>query len=595
MSNLLIDCAGYAEICLNEHSSTGATKFRGKFQEANRPNKNRRRYPKKVLNDNMEKLQETVNSRGLFGELDHPCLTSSDFRVLTVDGWKDFLDITVDDVVWSRVNGKAVKSTIKGIINKPYDGVAYNVKGRSIDCTFTPDHKFLYVGRQDYAPTASQEEKYATLKEIFNDRTKYSHCSIPKTAVWEGDEKVTHYTLVGHGRNQSDLVIEADKFAAFLGVYLAEGTFVSNQKKNSNRVTICQKNQYGKALIKNMLSGMHPELEWKECVDGFAVHDSRLWNFVSKLGDVYSKSVPQNVKDLPAKCLETLLFWFAIGDGRIQKLNVETGVAENVKETISHNDSELLSRGDYNRINVFSVSKQLISDLHECAVKAGMCGSLSTVVTTEDYQFAGRTIKAENKRPLYNLNLSRSKYIHMDARFMEIEESYHVGSIYCLMTEHGNFYMEHKGKSFWTGNCDSVIHLANASHLITKMWWEGDMLMGEGEVLGTPAGKVLKALIESGRIGMSSRGVGTGETDAEGVMVVSENFKLITFDVVADPSTMAAYQKKIGKNETFDYESIVPNRQMEAPKKTYDPKLFEVYFGETLKNRVKELKNSLKR
>ena len=94
---------------------------------------------------------------------------------------------------------------------------------------------------------------------------------------------------------------------------------------------------------------------------------------------------------------------------------------------------------------------------------------------------------------------------------------------------------------------DSIIHFEKASHVITKLWWEGNVLMGEGEILNTPHGKILKALINDGvRVGVSSRGVGNGKTNENGILVIDESYKLITFDVVADPSTFAAFQKKVG-------------------------------------------------
>lgn len=93
---------------------------------------------------------------------------------------------------------------------------------------------------------------------------------------------------------------------------------------------------------------------------------------------------------------------------------------------------------------------------------------------------------------------------------------------------------------------DSIIHFANASHVVTKLWWDGNVLMGEGEILNTPHGKVLKALLEDGvKVGISSRGVGSGKVNENGILVIGESYKLITFDCVADPSTFAAFQEKV--------------------------------------------------
>ena len=107
---------------------------------------------------------------------------------------------------------------------------------------------------------------------------------------------------------------------------------------------------------------------------------------------------------------------------------------------------------------------------------------------------------------------------------------------------------------------DSIVHFEKCSHVITKLWWEGNNLMGEGEILNTPHGKILKSLLSDGvRVGISSRGVGNGRNDENGILVIGESYKLITFDAVADPSTSGAYQKAVsGKKESYH---PVPNME----------------------------------
>lgn len=103
---------------------------------------------------------------------------------------------------------------------------------------------------------------------------------------------------------------------------------------------------------------------------------------------------------------------------------------------------------------------------------------------------------------------------------------------------------------------DSIVHFANASHVVTKLWWENNTLMGEGEILSTPSGRILHALINDGvKIGISSRGVGQGTTNEDGILVIGEGYKLITFDAVADPSTYAAFQERVGTTNRRSDES----------------------------------------
>lgn len=86
-----------------------------------------------------------------------------------------------------------------------------------------------------------------------------------------------------------------------------------------------------------------------------------------------------------------------------------------------------------------------------------------------------------------------------------------------------------------------MVKLSNASHLITNLWMEGKDVIGEAEILPTPAGKVVEGLIQGGvKIGISSRGMGT-LSESGGVKTVNEDYKLLTFDIVADPSTRGAF------------------------------------------------------
>jgi len=88
---------------------------------------------------------------------------------------------------------------------------------------------------------------------------------------------------------------------------------------------------------------------------------------------------------------------------------------------------------------------------------------------------------------------------------------------------------------------DSVVNLKNCSHLMTKMWWDGESVMGKIEVLDTPSGKILKELVKAGvKLGISSRGLGS-VNEKNGETIVEDDFQLICFDMVSEPSTPGAY------------------------------------------------------
>ena len=73
------------------------------------------------------------------------------------------------------------------------------------------------------------------------------------------------------------------------------------------------------------------------------------------------------------------------------------------------------------------------------------------------------------------------------------------------------------------------------------MWWDGDNVLGKFQILDTPSGKVLQNLIAANvKLGISSRGLGSVKEE-QGNMVVEDDFQLICFDMVSEPSTPGAF------------------------------------------------------
>ncbi len=87
----------------------------------------------------------------------------------------------------------------------------------------------------------------------------------------------------------------------------------------------------------------------------------------------------------------------------------------------------------------------------------------------------------------------------------------------------------------------STVMLEKVSHLVTEVWWNGKDVMGKIEVLNTPRGKILQELVNANvKIGISSRGTGSVRESREGT-IVEDDFSLICFDIVSEPSTHGAY------------------------------------------------------
>jgi len=101
----------------------------------------------------------------------------------------------------------------------------------------------------------------------------------------------------------------------------------------------------------------------------------------------------------------------------------------------------------------------------------------------------------------------------------------------------------------------SVVNLQNVSHNVKEMHFEGDNLVGTVEILTTPSGNILKELFKNGiKLGISSRGLGSvevvRESNGDQISKVGDDFELIAFDFVSNPSTHGAFLHPM--NESID-------------------------------------------
>ena len=87
-----------------------------------------------------------------------------------------------------------------------------------------------------------------------------------------------------------------------------------------------------------------------------------------------------------------------------------------------------------------------------------------------------------------------------------------------------------------------IVNLRNVCANVTKISMNGDAVIGDMQVLSTPAGNIVRELVKNNiRLGVSSRGVGSVKNVNEDTLEVQEDYSLICFDVVSNPSTPGAF------------------------------------------------------
>ena len=105
-----------------------------------------------------------------------------------------------------------------------------------------------------------------------------------------------------------------------------------------------------------------------------------------------------------------------------------------------------------------------------------------------------------------------------------------------------------------------IVQLENVSHLITETKWEGDDLVGTVEVLDTPKGQILEKLIGRDiKLGISSRGLGSTSRTNEGYDMVEDDFSLVCYDMVSNPSTSGAY---MNLQESMEYKTLISQNRI---------------------------------
>jgi len=511
------------------------------FQKYGIENANGRIYPESVLKREVEKYMQKIREKRGIGECYRP-----EALILSENGWKQLKDIKVGENILT-LNPETNKIEVKPVVNvirKRFDGNMVRVSGRSINDLVTPEHGYPLFNREN------KFKKFITAKELETDDS-VAHYYIPKTGKWEGknDEYFTIPAMTEEeiaGIHKKDLrekylqplVIPMEIFAKFMGIYLSEGSH-SKETSKSNKVNIHQKKEEVCIEIEKMLDEWGIKYTINEKTDGaktYVISDMRLCKYVQQFGLCYDKFVPIELKQQNKDILRTFYDWFVMGDGRVRGDKRRTG-----NKSLSD--------------DVFSTSERLTLDLNEIQLKIGYSGNLLKEERNNNRLIEGRLIKGENSHPMYFTYRSLTKGIYADKRFLSVTEEPYSGEVMCVEVENHIWYVMDNGKCHWTKNCnhpsESTIDLSRVAINIIDLRWEGRTLVGELEVLTSPGfrkhgiiscegDQVANLLLSGIKIGVSSRGLGS-VTNRMGVLYVDDDYEIVCWDVVSDPSTPGAW------------------------------------------------------
>jgi ribonucleoside-triphosphate reductase len=362
-------------------------------------------------------------------------------EILTKDGFKLFKDLTDKDEVATLKDGKYIE------YHKPihrvkirYRGEMIHIKTNDLDLLVTPNHKMI---------VARQTSKGRKVTIVRADKLKYNDW-ILRTGIWKGKEKKRFilpalkekerfYSPITKKYHQRERIwkekeIDMDTWLAFLGIYLAEGYAVKKSSKKAKEGNyevgiICIKPQVKKE-IRKILNKL--PFKYRETEDRFIILDKQLWSYLRKLGDCYTKYIPQEFKELSARQLRLLLDAFNMGDGR---------------------------RAGKRRI-YYTSSKRLQDDIGELILKVGHSPryytqkdrkiSIEGRVLHPSKEFPNLVI-AENVSKYYTF--TEKKYRKKDGSgYANFERVPYDGYVYSVEVPNHIVFVRRNGTCAWSGN-----------------------------------------------------------------------------------------------------------------------------------------------
>ena len=246
-------------------------------------------------------------------------------EVLTINGWKLFKDIKIEDKLASinPETAELIYANPEKLIRFYYKGDMICGKNKyTLDFKVTPDHNMLI--RTWNEKNRSLNEQY----ELIPAKDMGWYCGLLNRIHWIGNSNKNIYTINSllnskHKYNHKNINIPISAWLKFLGIYLAEGTIITTEKMNRKctyriQIAACKKRE--KEFIKQVLSEMN--IKATEYIDRFIINHKRLYCALKELNlcnvKSYDKFVPSFVFEECSENIKLFLLGHFMGDGSEQ-------------------------------------------------------------------------------------------------------------------------------------------------------------------------------------------------------------------------------------------------------------------------------------
>ncbi len=344
----------------------------------------------------------------------HPQCYAEGTQVLTINGWKEFKDVTTQDIVYS-LNPQTCEieeTNIVGVQKYPYNGELIHFYNRSLECLVTPEHQMVYISK-----SGAHEIKKCNATEY-----KPSMGAFYRSAVNTAKDR----TSIMFG----DKNIPFDVYCEFMGYYLADGSMqhdygvVLSQEKGQpawERMQTC---------IKKM--GFTPHV-YKSTI---VLYHRAFGQKLLKYGTAHYKYIPQEILNTSKRQIQIFLDAFILCDGHIKKPRPFMG---NRGHMCTPNHGERM---------YFTSSPQMAAEIGLLLLKIGHRPSYRIMSPKNAVKKDGTVIK--QRYDCYKISECDST----TATIFNKEKVKYNGFVYDITLETNHImYIQRKGKCFWGSNC----------------------------------------------------------------------------------------------------------------------------------------------
>jgi 8-oxo-dGTP pyrophosphatase MutT (NUDIX family) len=355
--------------------------------------------------------------------LDGTCY-SADTEVLTERGWIRFADA---DLATDRFATRDRKThafewqPATASHEADWDasrGDVYHFTSTSLDLLVTPNHRMLVTSlprslggsRHASGETFVRAEDLAGAIDGSSDKVM-----IPATSTWDAPDLATFRipsTYSGRAA-RSFTTLTGDDFAAFMGMYLSEG---SRNGKSAIHITQMESSK-GYGPFGDLLTRILGRTPHRTNGVGWAFTNAGLSTYLEQFGHAPDKFIPREILDMSARQLEIFWRFYMLGDG---------------------------CRSGGRQVIVTS-SRRMADGLQEVAQKLGYSASVSRSSRRPSSTYRGATITATHDRYTVRLRPATAQMFHV------APQSY-VGKVYCVSVPNETLYVRRNGKAAWCGN-----------------------------------------------------------------------------------------------------------------------------------------------